>query len=959
MSDVTDEIDDLLARAGNHPYGAGRVNLFSRAVDLAQSRGRDDKAVYALTGLANVLAVTGRCYEEVAPFAALERYYDSNPELFDRDLLHGLYRLQWSVAIAAMDNPAVPARELDTILSRHKKFAVTHGQGEIDPLLLDYRRRLRLGDTVDPDGLLSAVLAADPSPWMACCDDCGMAVAKDMDLIRAHAAANKWIEAQPVIASLVARDANNRLCDQSSLMANRYGMTIYLLTGNDEKAFGCYRKMKHHLAGLHPGTQRQLTAPLQSYLGLSARHGARGRIPLAVAGLCRGIPTWSQASSHGDVMVLAGSASHIARAAADFPPTANRRLPLRMSAQTLISGVDTPELVHPLPAELARWLDDIWHGIREMFTTRDGVVDQRKLIDRINRSITPEHVPDVEEAGGKQVVDISCLSAVDDVDYRTTSHQQGGLDGAADQAGAAAAAVAAGQGNGAEEQAPYISLDLHGPWRSMDLAQLVAAHAAHFDPGEETVYFLRGLHLLVQHPALIGHPEQLGITDDKQVEFFRRLSLDAQWFSTRQGGTADMDPSQPNTDDPAYLLMNRAQVIEDDDLPGACRLMDEAMRTPSIEPIGVRMQGLAGLSDAAGAAGYPGEALECARQMMNLAAALGLPFWVVAGARRVMDHLSTLRRGDEAIDVAETALLYVEDFPGSVPEEDLRVEVLRFLNDRDDARAAEHMMRVAEIHLARGIDRRAVTPYVKAAVLYQSSGRHAESVYALSRAKLIVDQMADDAAAVAGHRMPERKFTVSSLDEGSWVREFFDNSPDWPAVCIDSLVDSHTRDSINDVEYAALLRLISGGLCDSMAGKLANQPDPVPVGDAAAVDDLINQAADAVAPAAWILGTTADVVRAYYHGRRGYFQGLCGNITGATLSCEHAADLLRSAGRMDLHDEVMVDLAGLEAAHGRPRQALERLEALLDGMDCLERKTSLQYRRAYEIRGTLRRRLGQ
>lgn len=190
-----------------------------------------------------------------------------------------------------------------------------------------------------------------------------------------------------------------------------------------------------------------------------------------------------------------------------------------------------------------------------------------------------------------------------------------------------------------------------------------------------------------------------------------------------------------------FALMEARQYME------AAGATDEILRTDPAamtDALGTRFIGLRLLADAAVAAGYPEEALEVLRDLINLAAAAQLPSQQLEAATLCAEILRKRRRIDEACNVLYNALLAARPlldkalFADSISQARLLyIDVL--LQDEDFGLAAEQELLVA----ATLEGREQVHTLVAAATHLMASRRIDEARQTLEEALELADASAD------------------------------------------------------------------------------------------------------------------------------------------------------------------------------------------------------------------------
>lgn len=177
----------------------------------------------------------------------------------------------------------------------------------------------------------------------------------------------------------------------------------------------------------------------------------------------------------------------------------------------------------------------------------------------------------------------------------------------------------------------------------------------------------------------------------------------------------------------------------------AAQLADEAMRTPSVEPIGVRLEALTNMAMAAMASGYVGESVDSLRELLNLNALLGLRVDQAGVSILLTNALHKLRRYTEATEVAQSGLDIFERYPELYgPAVELnRLAALAHAQFSNDAAANRHFA-AGQILERNGIWRGAAGAYGEAADGYTEGHEYVQAInaraLALNAARLYFDE---------------------------------------------------------------------------------------------------------------------------------------------------------------------------------------------------------------------------
>ena len=143
----------------------------------------------------------------------------------------------------------------------------------------------------------------------------------------------------------------------------------------------------------------------------------------------------------------------------------------------------------------------------------------------------------------------------------------------------------------------------------------------------------------------------------------------------------------------------------------------------------MRLEALEILSSMSAAAGYPEEAMEYARALVNLSAACDLAFLNATASDMLANMLLRTRRPVEAAEVAQMALLRMEAYPHSPLALRLHASLASALEALDDDTAAAHAaVELADLLEIRGDTLGARNSYSRAAQAFSEAGDSSRSV---------------------------------------------------------------------------------------------------------------------------------------------------------------------------------------------------------------------------------------
>ncbi|MCU9519183.1 hypothetical protein N7326_04755 [Corynebacterium sp. ES2794-CONJ1] len=398
----------------------------------------------------------------------------------------------------------------------------------------------------------------------------------------------------------------------------------WLMTGRDDKAWRAHtRSMQRFSYDKHFLSDFAVHI---NYLVISGLANRPERLKRGLEYFIRFLPWWLEAESPAELLLLSRSFAGLLRHIPQQDVALGVDLP-----GSLLPWVKAPDIKDPTIADAAQWCTDIAVTLAQEFDERPGIVRPhhveatREIIFSPPR-IDPLPDPVVHDAAGG-------FTTVDTVDYRVDTGNFSDME---------RLTVAAEE----SEEQPLTLISLHGDWKELSDEELDARH-------EVLQTQLPTIYTMVQ-----AEKHKRGLTWPEQLD-------------------TETDPARK-------LLANAITSFNERDFRSAAIQADEAMRTPTAEPIGVRLTGMSLLGAAAMHAGYASEAIEPLRHWLNLVAAYELSWQREAAATALADALIATKQYSEAAEVISMTLDALSDRPAVK----LRAMLVTSLTALDLARAA-------------------------------------------------------------------------------------------------------------------------------------------------------------------------------------------------------------------------------------------------------------------------------
>lgn len=698
-----DELANIIARAEETPFGKTSVALWSQAIDLAEEREDIYTQVYCYYSLISALVMSGDSSRVIAPFLRVRQLREKHREVFDEHLISHLCWTYKYVIGTCASIPTVSVDQWAGLLEEMRRDYLEVGDGLSAYYYRLYRFYDEIGDNDKAEEAFGKWQSA-PRTELSDCQHC-----EPEHLVVYYGSQDQWDQAVAIGEKTLA--SNEEFCDSQPESLLTYLMIPYLHVGRDDKAWEAHvRAYRRYQAS--PRYLGEITEHLR-YLAISSQAGRPERKERALNILLRHLPWWPEAEFPRTLQHLA--ASGVTVLSAFDEADRDRILEVTLPGDEL-SWISSPRLVNPTMAEALDWFREVGDGICERFANRPGHPDPQSVWDRYREFLEWESVPEIESSS--EIPDVTGL--FDPWTPQTI------LNEPAAEPAKSGEPSPGGASTSAHEDPPLPPVSLAGPWRTMDYAQALKLSSTH--PGMTlNIYGLKAADYQVSrstNPNRFFHPWSLLAKDEDDPMSTHSDTHGGASARPDVAISADVEPGG------AYALL--AEALEANytrDHIAAGLTADRAMRAPAEEPLGVRLAGLLTMALAAEGAGYPREAITSMREVVNLAAALGLRGVQIDAAAALAEMLHKADRNLEASEVAQSALellfSYVDNYNAEIALRAILAKALEELSDY--ATAAEHRMRLAEIYAARGDSLAQIRSNTMAVLAYLHAEKHSEA----------------------------------------------------------------------------------------------------------------------------------------------------------------------------------------------------------------------------------------
>lgn len=711
MSEDLDDLEDLMHRAHGAPWGKTCSALWAQAATLAEERGDLENAILCYDELIDAYRMGGESTRCIAPFLWLVRTHKERPDLFDDERLQALALDYKFAASTVLHVPTVSYEQCMSLLEQMESFHRNLGDSMRSYHLRAFYIYTDMGMVKEAEDAFHKWMAAERSE-LSDCSHCDPG-----HRVRYHARQGEWDEALRIGETTLNETTEHCGSQPERLLTEM--LEVFLRQGRDEQAWAAFLR----------GYRRYQQAPpylvhhenLLRYLALSGRVGRPQRLERGIKILLRHVPWWKEAETPTIIMRMAAAGFVLLNsfdAAHD-----DRVLPVTLPGEDL-QWIEWSTLTNPTVAQAREWMRDLALAMADHFDARPGHPHPGITRAQVEELLDPDPVPPLPQLGV-----IEDASGLGDYTMMTTFVS---ADDADTRSGAQPVSTVEGEQAAAndEDEAPLVPLNVNGPWESMTFMELMEA-AVEFGENVPSIYLLQARERVHRNPSLLD-PASRPTEEGRLQRYWDYLVEHIRFVSTLEGDVPD-EPIQ--SEDRAYQLIQEAdELSKARKHMEAAALADQAMRTASVEPIGVRLSALTTIATAAVSAGYVAESIDTGRELLNLNALLGLKVYQVGASLMLTDALIKLRRKTEAAAVAQSALDVLEHYPHLYgPAVALNSMAAEAQTDFADLSAARHYYAAAFALESNEVWPSAAGGYARAAEAFAEANEYGQAMEARER----------------------------------------------------------------------------------------------------------------------------------------------------------------------------------------------------------------------------------
>lgn len=640
MNENLDDLEDLMHRAHGAPWGKTCSALWAQAANLAEERGDLENAIVCYDELIDAYRMGGESTRCVAPFLWLVRTHKERPDLFDAERMEALALDYKFAASTVLHIPTVSYEQCMSLLEQMENFHRNLGDSMRSYNLRAFYIYTDMGMTEEAEAAFHRWLAAEPSE-LSDCSHCDPG-----HRVRYHARRGEWDEALRIGEATLSETKEHCGSQPERLLTEM--LEVFLRQGRDEQAWAAFLR----------GYRRYQQAPpylvhheyLLRYLALSGRVGRPQRLERGLTILLRHMPWWKEAETPTIIMRMA-AAGFVLLDSFDAEHD-DRVLPVTLPGGDL-QWIEWATLTNPTVAQAREWMRDLALAMADHFDARPGHPHPGVTRVQVEELLDPDPVPPLPQLG--VIEDASGLGDYTMMTTFATSDEASSHN----EAQSASTSGVEQTADSDEDDRPLVPLNVNGPWESMTFMELMEA-AIEFGENVPSIYLLQARERVHRAPSLLA-PANRPTEEGRLQRYWDYLVEHIRFLSTLEGDVPD-EPIQ--SEDRAYQLIQEAdELSKARKYMEAAALADQAMRTASVEPIGVRLSALTTIATAAVSAGYVAESIDTGRELLNLNALLGLKVYQVGASLMLTDALIKLRRKTEAAAVAQSALDVLEHYP--------------------------------------------------------------------------------------------------------------------------------------------------------------------------------------------------------------------------------------------------------------------------------------------------------
>lgn len=919
MSEIEDDLRDLIERANATPRGKTCSSLWAKAATLAVEHGDDEIAVYCHLQLCSAYVAGNESTRVIAPFMWVHRTHQEHPEYFSEEALRAFaFAYDYMLRGVGMV-PNVSVEQIEMLSTQMYQYFLQGGY----PLRSYYLRRwqllLTLGQEKEAEEEYARFLSTTSF-------DVVEATIRDYAVETAyHNMRGEWELAVAVGEKGMAIDGEIEENMREGLMSEMLNPLLYL--GRDHEAWA-YHVRSYRCHQQTPEYLEYLTDHM-SYLALSGRAGRADRLERGLSILTRHMPWWTLAEAPRTLMNVARAAFILLDS---FPADEDERVLNVTLPGGDLEWAEHPILENPTLAQAREWMKSLALKIADLFDARPGHPNPGYERTSVLRTMEPEAVPPLPEEGPLKDVtglgDYTPLSQIIVNADASASSLSGGS--ATDSVAGTAHEQAHPEHEEDDGQPPYVPLQVNGPWTQMSFLELIDA-CARLGEYVPSIYYYEARERVCQDPSLAEDSVRSQL-EDHMVQAWEWVVNDAMSASDY-----DYQMSEDRTicDDAAYMLIQESDdMLDARRYPEAAALADEAMRTPSVEPLGVRIRGLAGLSQAATSAGYYDEAIDATREGTNLSALLGLRIEQALAAGVLAETLIKQKCFVEAAEVAQNALDISDHYPHMYA---LRVS-LHFQGGAA-SKGAKFYAAAGEHYLSAGHD------LMEAGLLGAAAMRFEEAKESFTQGRQFQRGVEAYRYAVLAYRRHRDECCARLEDALRGEPARLEDSTE------EQLAQSDVENAQEQCELAQEAYVRSLREC---AIALAEQPGNVSDDDFAMIEQLMEEVYSIITSEDQTKGSKAsqEVQEAQWHADMGKLMCEAYRFALAPAYLEEAVSRFAACGDVYNQADLMLMLAwaqGRQKDYDNARETLHRVCALEGASDYKTRKLAPLKRRAQEM----------
>lgn len=632
---MNEDLKDIIIRAQATPWGKTCSALWAKAAQLATDLQDEAAQVLCYSEICNAYALGGESTKVLAPFIWEQNKFSTNPELFNEEQVNYLGWHYKYVISVLRTVPSFPTEKCLAMLKQMHDFYLQQG----DTLRAYYIRAYlfyRDFGMLEEAEINYQNWKSTPLSELSDCTFCDPSYAMSY-----HSLKEEWELAAKVADKNL--KTNQDYCDSQPEAMLTEALLPWLYCNRDSEAWAAhiraYRRFQQSVRYL------EFLPEHLKYLAISGRSNRPERLERGINIITRHIP-WIKEAEHPKILMHLCSAITLLLQSPTLDP--NRHLNAVIPGDSLM-WIEAPVLENPTFSQAANWFLDIAQRLAKQFDNRPGHPHPGTETAILAKALSPSPAPaPVTQA----VPDVSGVITNEDNTYLNVTNTINECNSQVDESIAQLTNTNSTPTETATEviETDIVPINLQGSWRGITLVELLQKmHSNHL--GEFSIY----AYCAIEKIALSNNsPNSTDpILNKEEKNLLNLLTNKINALLSIESYEFKLDDS----DDSAYQLLQQAHAANNNnEYMQAAQLADQAMRTISIEPIGVRIQALTLLGETAAKAGYPNEAISYIRQAVNLCAACGIYTTQIVLYLRLALILADNSRWLESAEVSQIAL---------------------------------------------------------------------------------------------------------------------------------------------------------------------------------------------------------------------------------------------------------------------------------------------------------------